>query len=143
MKTTLVQDKDVVRQWHLIDAAGLPAGRLATQIAFLLRGKNKITFAPHIDGGDFVVVINAAKVKLTGNKEEQKLYKHFTGYPDGLKTFTAAEVRKKNPTRIVEQAVKGMLPKNHLSRTQIKRLKVYAGEEHPHIAQQPQALAVA
>lgn len=143
MKTTLVQDKDVVRQWHLIDAAGQPAGRLAAQIAFLLRGKNKITFAPHIDGGDFVVVINAAKVKLTGNKEEQKLYKHFTGYPDGLKTFTAAEVRKKNPTRIVEQAVKGMLPKNHLSRTQIKRLKVYAGEEHPHIAQQPQALAVA
>lgn len=142
MKTTLVQEDQITRQWFLIDAAGQPAGRLAAKIAHLLRGKNKPTFAPHIDGGDFVLVINAAKVKLTGNKETQKIYKHFTGYPDGLKLKTAAEVRKNNPARIIEQAVKGMLPKNHLSRTQIKRLKVYAGEEHPHVAQQPQPLAV-
>lgn len=142
MKTTLVQEDQITRQWFLIDAAGQPAGRLAAKIAHLLRGKNKPTFAPHIDGGDFVLVINAAKVKLTGNKETQKIYKHFTGYPDGLKLKTAAEVRKNNPARIIEQAVKGMLPKNHLSRTQIKRLKVYAGEEHPHVAQQPKPLAV-
>ncbi|HMP90863.1 MAG TPA: 50S ribosomal protein L13 [Kiritimatiellia bacterium] len=142
MKTTLVQEDQIKRVWYLIDATGKPAGRLAAKIAFILRGKNKPTFANHIDGGDFVLVINADKVKLTGNKEEQKLYKHFTGFPDGLKTFTAAEVRKKNPTRIIEQAVKGMMPKNHQSRNQLKRLKIYAGAEHPHIAQQPQALAV-
>jgi large subunit ribosomal protein L13 len=142
MKTTLVQENQIKRVWHLIDATGQPAGRLAAKIAFILRGKNKPTYAPHIDGGDFVLVINAAKVKLTGNKEELKLYKHFTGFPDGLKTFTAAEVRKKNPTRIIEQAVKGMMPKNHQSRTQLTRLKLYAGAEHPHIAQQPQALSM-
>jgi len=142
MKTTLIQADKIVRQWYLIDAAGQPSGRLAAKIAFILRGKTKPTFAPHIDGGDFVLVINAAKVKLSGNKDEQKIYKHFTGYPDGLKQISAAVVRKKNPERIIEQAVKGMLPKNHLSRTQLKRLKVYAGEEHPHIAQQPQALAI-
>ncbi|HMO50548.1 MAG TPA: 50S ribosomal protein L13 [Kiritimatiellia bacterium] len=142
MKTTLVQADQIKRQWFLIDAAGQPAGRLAAKIAYILRGKNKPTFANHIDGGDFVLVINAAKVKLTGNKEEQKIYKHFTGFPSGLKTFTAAEVRKRNPARIIEQAVKGMMPKNHQTRNQLKRLKVYAGAEHPHVAQQPQALAV-
>lgn len=142
MKTTLVQEDKITRQWFLIDAAGQPAGRMAAKIAHLLRGKNKPTFAPHIDGGDFVLVINAAKVKLTGNKETQKIYKNYSGFPDGLKLKTAAEIRKNNPTRIVEQAVKGMLPKNHLSRTQIKRLKVYADAEHPHVAQQPQPLAI-
>ena len=142
MKTTLVQEDQIKRMWYLVDATGQPAGRLAAKIAFILRGKNKVTFANSIDGGDFVLVINADKVKLTGNKEEQKLYKHYTGYTDGLKTFTAAEVRKKNPTRIIEQAVKGMMPKNHQTRTQLTRLKIYAGSEHPHVAQQPQALAV-
>jgi len=142
MKTTLVQEDQIKRVWYLIDADGQPAGRLAAKIAFILRGKNKTTYAPHIDGGDFVLVINAAKVKLTGNKEEQKQYKHFTGFPGGLKSVSAAVVRKKNPTRIIEQAVKGMMPKNHQSRTQLTRLKLYAGAEHPHVAQQPQALAV-
>ncbi len=142
MKTTLIQADKITRQWFLIDAAGQPAGRLAAKIAFILRGKNKPTFANHIDGGDFVLVINAEKIKLTGNKEEQKLYRHYTGYVDGLKTFTAAEVRKRNPTRILEQAVKGMMPKNHQTRSQLKRLKVYAGTEHPHAAQQPQAIAI-
>lgn len=142
MKTTLIQEDKIARQWYLIDAAGKPAGRLASKICHILRGKTKPSFSPHIDGGDFVLVVNAAKVKLTGNKESQKIYKNFTGYPGGLKLQTAAVIRKKNPTRIIEQAVKGMLPKNHLSRTQIKRLKVYPGEEHPHIAQQPKALAI-
>lgn len=142
MKTTLIQEKQIKRQWYLVDANGQPAGRLAAKIAFILRGKNKPTYAPHIDGGDFVLVVNADKVKLTGNKEEQKLYKHFTGYADGLKTMNAAEVRRRNPARIIEQAVKGMMPKNHQSRTQLSRLKVYAGTEHPHVAQQPQAIAL-
>lgn len=142
MKTTLIQADNKTRQWFLIDAAGKPAGRLASKICHLLRGKNKPTFSPHIDGGDFVLVINAAKVKLTGRKDEQKIYDHFTGYPSGLKQQTAAVVRQKNPTRIIQQAVRGMLPKNHLSRTQFKRLKVYAGEEHPHVAQQPKALSI-
>lgn len=142
MKTTLIQEDQIKRQWYLIDAAGKPAGRLAAKIAFILRGKNKPSFAPSIDSGDFVLVINADKVKLTGNKEEQKIYEHFTGFPSGLKTFTAAEIRKRNPERIIEQAVRGMMPKNHQTRTQLTRLKVYAGAEHPHAAQQPQALAI-
>ncbi len=142
MKTTLIQEDKITRTWYVVDAAGKPAGRIAAKIAHLLRGKTKPSFAPHIDGGDFVVVINASKVKLTGNKEEQKTYMHFTGYPDGLKKIKAAEVRKKNPARIVAQAVKGMMPKNHQTRTQLKRLKIYAGAEHPHVAQQPQALSI-
>jgi len=140
MKTTLVQADQIERVWYLVDATGKSAGRLAAKISHILRGKNKVTFANHIDGGDFVCVINADKVKLTGSKEEQKIYKHFTGYPSGLKMFTAAEVRKKHPTRILEQAVEGMMPNNHQSKTQMKRLKIYAGTEHPHVAQLPQPL---
>lgn len=142
MKTTLVQADKIKREWHLVDATGQSTGRLAAKITFLLRGKNKPTFANHIDGGDFVCVINADKVKLTGSKEEQKIYEHFTGYPSGRKTFTAAEVRKRNPTRILMDAVEGMMPNNHQSKTQVKRLKIYAGAEHPHVAQQPKPLAV-
>lgn len=142
MKTTLVQEDQVKRAWYLVDATGKPAGRLAVEICHLLRGKNKVTFSPSIDGGDFVLVINAAKVKLSGSKDEQKIYKHFTGYPDGLKLIPAAEVRKKNPARIIEQAVKGMMPKNHQTRTQLKRLKVFAGAEHPHVAQKPQPIDI-
>jgi len=142
MKTTLVQAEQVDRKWLLIDAAGKPVGRLAAKIAHLLRGKNKVTFSPSIDGGDFVLVINAAKVKLTGNKETQKTYEHFTGFPSGLKTFVASEVRRNNPARMIEQAVTGMMPKNHQTRVQLKRLKVYAGAEHPHVAQQPQPLDI-
>lgn len=140
MKTTLVQADQIKRVWHLVDATDKSTGRLAVQITKILRGKNKVTFANHIDGGDFVCVINADKIKLTGSKEEQKIYKHFTGFPSGLKNIVASEVRKKNPTRILMQAVEGMMPNNHQSKTQMKRLKIYAGAEHPHVAQQPQPL---
>ncbi|HMP74512.1 MAG TPA: 50S ribosomal protein L13 [Kiritimatiellia bacterium] len=140
MKTTLVKTEDNARAWYVVDATDKPAGRLAAEIAHLLRGKNKVTYAPNMDGGDFVVVINSSKVKLTGSKEEQKTYKNYSGFPGGLKIQNAATIRAKNPNRIIEQAVKGMLPKNKLSRTQITRLKVYPGAEHPHVAQQPVAL---
>ena len=140
MKTTLVQNDEATRKWYVVDAAGKPAGRLAVKIAYLLRGKNEPTFAPHTDTGHFVVVINAEKVKLSGNKEENKIYKHYTGYSNGLREYSAAVVRSKHPERIITQAVKGMLPKNRLSRTHMTRLKVYAGEEHPHKAQQPESI---
>ncbi len=142
MKTTLPKESDIKRAWHLVDATGKPAGRLAVQICSLLRGKGKIDYAPHIDSGDFVVVVNASQVKLTGTKNDKKLYQSYSGYAGGLKKVKASVVRERNPAYIVEHAVKDMLPKNHMSRTQIERLKVYAGAEHPHAAQKPQALAV-
>ena len=142
MKTTIAKEDDLARSWFLVDATEKPAGRLATRIAHILRGKNKPTFTPHVDTGDFVVVINAEKVKLSGAKDEKKLYKNFSGYPGGLKLRTAATIRTKNPTRILSQAVKGMLPRNRLSRQLITRLKVYAGPEHPHAAQKPQPLNI-
>lgn len=138
MKTTLVQEKDVERKWLLVDATDVPAGRLAVKIAERLRGKHKRTFAPHIDGGDFVVVINAEKVKFTGKKSTDKIYKDFSGYPSGLKEYTADVIREKNPERIITQAVRGMLPRNNLSRKLMTRLKVYTGTDHPHEAQQPE-----
>lgn len=140
MKTTLVKENDIIRTWYLVDAADKPTGRLAVKIANLLRGKHKVSFAPHIDQGDFVIVINAEKVKLSGNKEQQKIYKHYTGYPSGLREFPAEVVRAKNPTRIVSQSVKGMMPKNHQSKEMLKRLRVYAGTTHPHESQQPVAI---
>ncbi len=142
MKTTLVKENEIERQWWLVDAAGKPLGRLATEIAALLRGKNKVTYAPHIDQGDFVVVVNAAEVKLTGNKEEQKVYKHYTGYPSGLRTFPARHIRAKQPTRMITQAVSGMLPKNKQSRQMLRRLRVFAGGEHAHGAQKPEPAGV-
>ena len=142
MKTTLVKESDVQRAWHILDATDKPVGRLAVQISKLLRGKDKPAFAPHVDMGDFVVVINAAKVKLTGAKETQKLYTSYSLYPGGLKQKTAAQVRAKHPEYLITHAVRDMLPRNRLARTLFKRLKVYAGAEHPHAAQQPQALAV-
>lgn len=142
MKTTLVKEKDITRAWYLVDATDQPVGRLATKLAHLLRGKNKVSFAPHIDQGDFVIVINAEKVKLTGAKEEQKIYKSYTGYPSGLRELTAAQVRAKTPTRMVTQAVKGMMPKNNQSREMMRRLRVYAGTEHPHVSQQPIEIAL-
>ena len=141
MKTTLVKERDVRRVWHVVDAADKPVGRLAVKIANLLRGKDKPAFAPHVDMGDFVVVINASKVKLTGAKETQKLYTSYSLYPGGLKQISAAQVRAKHPEYLIEHAVRDMLPRNRLARTLFKRLKVYAGAEHPHTAQQPQALA--
>ena len=141
MKTTIMKPEDVKREWHLVDATDKPVGRLAVKIAKLLRGKDKPIFTPHVDMGDFVLVINAAKVKLTGAKESQKLYKSYSLYPGGLKIKTAAMVRATNPGFLIEHAVRDMLPKNRLSRTLFKRLHVYAGAEHPHAAQQPRPLA--
>ena len=142
MKTTIAKIEDVERGWFLVDASDKPAGRIAVQIADVLRGKNKPTYTPHVDTGAFVVVVNAEKVKLTGTKDEQKIYKNYSGYPGGLKERPAKVIREKNPERIIEQAVKGMLPRNKQSRNIIKRLKVYAGGEHPHVAQKPQVLEV-
>ena len=142
MSTTLVKSEQVQRKWFLVDAAGKPAGRLAVKLANVLRGKIKPDFTPGADNGDFVIVVNAEKVRLTGNKEEGKIYKKFTGFPSGLKLQPAAEIRRKDPTRIVRQAVAGMLPRNKSRVAQLKRLKIYAGTEHPHKSQQPQALAL-
>jgi len=128
---------EVQRQWHVIDASDVVLGRLASQVAVLLRGKHKPTFAPHVDMGDFVVVVNASKVALTGNKREQKMAYRHSGYPGGLRAVPYTELLDKNPTRAVEKAVKGMLPHNTLGRQLLGKLKVYAGPEHPHQAQQP------
>jgi large subunit ribosomal protein L13 len=136
MKTFVPRDPGSSRGWVLVDAAGRPVGRLAVQIANLLRGKNKPVYTPHVDMGDFVVVINAAKVVLTGRKEEQKIYARYSGFRSGLKEIKASVMRQRHPDWIVKLAVRGMLPKNNLSRKMFRRLKVYPGEAHPHAAQQ-------
>jgi len=128
---------DVTRQWHVIDATDIVLGRLASQTATLLRGKHKPVYAPHVDTGDFVIVINAEKVALTGHKREQKLDYRHSGRPGGLRATTYADLLEKNPRRVIEKAVKGMLPHNSLGRQMLTKLKVYAGPEHPHQAQQP------
>jgi large subunit ribosomal protein L13 len=128
---------DVQREWLIIDATDIVLGRLASHVAALLRGKHKATFAPHIDMGDFVIVINAEKVALTGSKLTKKLAYRHSGYPGGLSATSYAEMLEKHPTRAVEKAVRGMLPKNSIGRAQLTKLKVYAGPEHPHAAQQP------
>jgi large subunit ribosomal protein L13 len=130
---------DVTRAWHVIDAEDVVLGRLATEVATLLRGKHKPTYAPHVDTGDFVIIVNAGKVALTGNKREQKFAYRHSGYPGGLRKRAFGELLDTRPERLVEKVVKGMLPKNKLGRAQAKKLKVYAGPEHPHAAQQPQA----
>jgi large subunit ribosomal protein L13 len=128
---------DIQRQWHVIDASDVVLGRLASHVAILLRGKHKPIFAPHLDTGDFVIVVNAAKVALTGNKlTDKRLYRH-SGYPGGIRSDTYAELLAKHPERLVEKAVKGMLPKSTLGRNTLRKLKVYAGPDHPHQAQQP------
>lgn len=134
-KAFYLKKEDRAPKWHVIDADGKVLGRLATQIADMLRGKDKPEYTPHTDGGDYVVVINAEKVKMTGNKWEDKIYDRYTGYIGGYRTRTAKEVRAKNPEDIIVLAVKRMLPKNRLNREIIKKLKVYAGKEHPHVAQ--------
>ena len=144
-KTTFLMTKEqglAERRWFVLDAEGVVLGRLATHAADLLRGKGKPTFTPHVDCGDFVVVINAAKVKLTGKKEDAKIYHHHTGFPGGIRAERAADVRAKHPERLIERAVIGMLPKNRLSRALLGKLKVYAGAEHPHQAQKPETLAL-
>lgn len=140
MKTTLPKESAIERRWYLVDATDQPAGRLAVKICRILRGRGKPDYTPHIDTGDFVVVINSAKVALSGSKEEKKTYAKYTGYQSGYSETTAAEKRRKDPNFILWHAVKGILPKNHQSRQQIKRLKLYPGAEHPHEAQNPQPL---
>ncbi len=137
MRTYSPKAGEVTRQWHVIDASDVVLGRLASQAAVLLRGKHKPTFAPHVDSGDFVIIINAEKVALSGSKLEQKMAYHHSGYPGGLTATSYAELMAKNPRRVVEKAVKGMLPHNKLGRAQATKLKVYSGPEHPHAAQKP------
>ena len=137
MKTFMARNEDIERAWHLIDADGRVLGRLATEIADILRGKNKPIYTPHVDTGDFVVVVNARNVKLTGNKWADKMYHHLTGYPGGIKSVPAEKLHAKKPEELVRLAAKGMLPKNRLGRKMFKKLKVYAGSDHPHAAQQP------
>jgi large subunit ribosomal protein L13 len=140
MKTFVANENDIKRDWYVVDAADKSTGRLAVFIADLLRGRNKPTYTPHVDTGAFVVVINAEKVKLTGNKEDGKIYQDYSGFPSGLKQRTAAAIREKDPKRIIMQAVEGMLPGNRLMRKTITRLKVYTGPNHPHTAQKVQTL---
>ncbi len=137
MKTFLPQDPGVGREWLLVDAAGKPLGRLAVAIANALRGKNKPSFAPSVDTGAFVVVVNAAQVKLTGSKETDKMYQRYSGWRGGRREMPAAAMRARHPERMLTQAVHGMLPGNHLCRRMLRRLKIYAAAEHPHQAQQP------
>ena len=139
-KTQSAKPSTVERKWHVIDAEGLVVGRLATKIASVLRGKHKPDYTPHFDNGDYVIVINADKVRFTGLKMDQKVYLRHTGYPGGQRSATAKELLAKKPIAIVETAVKGMLPKTKLGRAQYKKLFVYAGAEHPHVAQQPATL---
>ena len=137
MRTFSPKDSDITRQWHVIDATDVVLGRLASHVAVLLRGKHKPIFAPHVDTGDFVIVINADKVSLSGAKLEQKRAYRHSGYPGGLRGVSYAELMDKHPERAVEKAVRGMLPKNSLGRKTLSKLKVYAGPTHPHQAQQP------
>lgn len=135
MKTYSIKASEIERQWHVLDASDKILGKLATEAAKLLMGKHKPTFSRHLDTGDFVVIINAEKIRFTGKKAEQKLYHSHSGYPGGLKTVNLERMMATNPARVVEHAVKGMLPHNRLGAKMLKKLKVYAGEEHPHLAQ--------
>ena len=141
-KTFSQKTADVTREWFLIDAAELPLGRIATIIADKLIGKSKPTYTPHVDGGDYVVVINAANLVVTGDKETGKIYYRHSGFPGGIKDATLAEVREKYPERIIEKAVQGMLPKNKLSAGRMARMKIFAGSEHAHTAQTPKKVEV-
>jgi large subunit ribosomal protein L13 len=142
MKTYNAKPGEVERRWYVVDADGQTLGRLATRIADTLRGKDKAQYTPHVDTGDFVVVVNAEKVLVTGNKLEQKRYYRHSGYPGGLRSRTLREQLERRPTEVIRKAVKGMLPKNRLARQQLNKLKIYAGPEHPHEAQAPQPLEV-
>ena len=140
MSTTLSNPADTHREWHVVDAADQVLGRLAVRIATLLRGRHRPSYTPHVDTGDYVIVINAARVRLTGTKETKKIYQDFSGFRRGLKKQTASTIRARHPERMIGDAVKGMLPKSTQTRRALRRLKVYAGDTHPHIAQQPQPL---
>jgi large subunit ribosomal protein L13 len=140
MRTYSPKKGQVERKWFVVDAKDQVLGRLASKVAYILRGKHKPIFAPHVDTGDHVIVVNASKVRLTGNKLTQKFHYHYTGYPSGLRAIRYDELLKRHPDRVVALAVKRMLPKNRLARKILKKLKVYAGSEHPHQAQKPEAL---
>ena len=142
MKTYTANSNDRDRRWYVVDAEGKTLGRLSTQIADLLRGKRKPTYPPHVDTGDFVIVVNAEKVSVTGNKRTEKLYHRHSGYPGGLRTRTFEEMIERKPEDVIRLAVKGMLPRNRLSRRQITKLKIYAGPDHPHAAQAPEKLEI-
>ena len=142
MKTYNAKPGEIARDWYVVDAEGLTLGRLATQIADTLRGKRKPQYTPHVDTGDFVVVVNAEKIVVTGNKLDQKRYYRHSGYPGGIRSRTLREQLERRPTEVIRMAVKGMLPRNRLARQQINKLKIYAGPEHPHEAQAPQPLEV-
>ncbi|HJO33611.1 MAG: 50S ribosomal protein L13 [Anaerolineales bacterium] len=139
-KTYVTKAGDIEREWIVLDASGQTLGRLATRIATLLRGKHKPLYAPNLDTGDFVVVVNSGRIAVTGNRLDDKLYRRHTGYPGGLKEITLGRMLEKHPERVIWFAVKGMLPKNKLGRQMLKKLKIYAGAEHPHAAQQPRTL---
>lgn len=142
MRTFSPKPQDIVKQWHVVDADGAVLGRLATTVASLLRGKHKATFAPHVDTGDHVIVVNAAKVVLTAGKAEAKMAYRHSGYPGGLRSRSYAELLDRQPEELVRRAVRGMLPRTRLGRAQLNKLKVYAGPDHPHEAQQPEPLAL-
>ena len=142
METTSIRAEEITRDWYLVDADNQTLGRLASKVAQILRGKNKPYFTPHMDMGDFVVIINAEKVKVTGNKEADKTYFRHSGYPGGITEINLKKVRQQHPEKIITNAVKGMLPHNRLGRKLLKHLKIYATEVHPHTAQQPQAITL-
>jgi large subunit ribosomal protein L13 len=142
MKTEFAKKESVERKWYVVDAQGQVLGRLAAEIARRLRGKHKACFSPHVDTGDFIVVINADKIRLTGNKLDDKIYYRHTGYPGGIRSINARDLLRRKPERVLETAVKGMLPKNRLGRQMYKKLKVYASPDHPHAAQQPEILTL-
>jgi large subunit ribosomal protein L13 len=142
MSTQFPSKNGIARQWHLLDAEDVVLGKLASKAAMLLMGKHKATFTPFLDTGDHVVVVNAAKVRLTGRKDDNKIYRHFTGYPGGLVETSARRVRAERPARMIEEAIQGMLPKTKLGKQMYRKLNVYAGDKHPHAAQKPAALAL-
>ena len=142
MKTFSAKPETVKRDWYVVDAAGLTLGRLATEVASRLRGKHKPEYTPHVDTGDYIVIVNAEKIQVTGNKAQDKMYYSHTGFPGGLKSINFEKLNQRAPERIIEIAVKGMLPKNPLGRAMYRKMKVYAGANHPHAAQQPQELKI-
>jgi len=141
MATYSAKKEDILRDWFLVDAEGQVLGRLATEIASRLRGKHKPTYTPHVDTGDFIIVVNAGKVILTGNKLKDKIYYHHTGYPGGIKSISAGKLLQEKPEEVLRKAVRGMLPKNTLGRAMLKKLKIYAGQDHVHAAQCPKVIS--
>ena len=142
MKTVSAKKESISREWYVVDATNKTLGRLSTAIANRLRGKHKPEYTPHVDTGDYIVVVNAEKVRVTGNKKTDKIYHHHTGYPGGIKSITFDKLIDKAPEQVIEKAVKGMMPKNKLSRSMLNKLKIYAGSAHPHSAQQPMPLEI-